>query len=98
MALPVFQTSIQELSMMQTRWASQLNPVLNNPTTNPIVLKGVSLVTGVNVINTGLVSTLQGWIVSDINAAITVYRSAPKAPLTLTLTCSGPATADILVF
>jgi microcystin-dependent protein len=29
MALPIFQTAIQELSLLQTRWAALLNPLLN---------------------------------------------------------------------
>lgn len=99
MALPTFQKQgDQPFMLMQTAWSGQLNPIISNPLTNPTILKGVSLASGVNVINTTLTTTLQGWIVSDITAAVTLYRSAPKAPLTLTLTCSGTATCDLVVF
>lgn len=84
--------------LMQTKWASQLNPVLANPATNASILKNVPLIAGINVINHLLGETLQGWIVTDINATCTIFRSAPKNDLTLTLTVSAPAIADILVF
>ncbi len=99
MALPIYQSQgDQPLMLLQTNWASQLNPIISNPLTNPRILKGVVLTTGVNTINTGLVNTLQGWFLSDITTAVTVYRSSPKAPLTLTLTASGSTTCDIVVF
>lgn len=98
MALPIYKDSSTPFQLMQSQWSSQLNPVLSNPITNPRLLKSIALASGVNVINTGLQDTLIGWFISDINAAITIYRSAPKAPLTLTLTSSGAATADIVVF
>lgn len=100
--LPNFQSTVDNINtpfqLMQSKWSGILNPILANPLTNPRILKSVVLASGINVINTGLADTLQGWFVTDINAAITIYRSQPKAPLTLTLTCSGIATADIAVF
>lgn len=98
MSLPIFQSDNTPFQLMQSKWASQLNPVLNNPATSPRILKGVSLVSGNNVINTGLTETLQGWYIVDLTAAVTIYRSSAKAPLTLTLNSSGTATADIAVF
>lgn len=98
MALPIFQTDIRQLSMMQTRWASELNPLLANPINNASILKGVSLVTGVNVINHKLGRILQGWVITDRDSGATIYRSAPKNDLTLTLTSSGAAVVDIMVF
>lgn len=99
MALPVFQTSIRELSMMQTQWSSQLNPVLGLPLLNgPSTLKNITIKSGSNVINHLLGKTPQGWLVIDQNAAITLYRSAPFNDLTLTLTSSGAATISLIVF
>jgi hypothetical protein len=86
------------LDQMQTKWAAQINPVLASPTNNSSILEGVKLVSGVNVINHLLGRPMQGWIITDINAAITVYRSAPMNNLTLTLTASGAATVNIEVF
>lgn len=98
MALPIFQTSIRELSMMETQWASQLNPILSNPMTSPSILKSVSLISGSNVVNHLLGKTMQGWFITDINAAVTVYRSQPFNDLTLTLVSSGPAVVTLAVF
>jgi len=98
MALSVYQDTNKSLMLLQTNWTSQLNPVLANPMTNIKVLKGIILVTGTNVINTLLGQTLQGWFITDIDAAITLYRSAPFSNLTLTLISSGPAIANIAVF
>lgn len=86
------------LPLMQTQWASYINPLLDNPLTNGIFLPNISLVTGANVINHLLGRKMQGWILSDINAAVTVFRSAPFNNLTLTLTASGPAVVNIYGF
>lgn len=83
--------------LAQNRWSSQLNPILANPL-NGISIIQVALVAGVNVINHKLGKVQQGWIFTDIDAAITAYRSAPFNNLTLTLTCSGPANVNIGVF
>lgn len=98
MALPIFQTTNRDLSMMQTQWASQLNPVLANPTTNLSVLSNIVLKSGNNVINHKLGQTQQGWILTDIQGAATIYRSAPFNDLTLTLNSSAPVTVSIGVF
>lgn len=82
----------------QSQWASQINPVLNNPLNSVSVLKSVALVSGVNKISHKLGRVQQGWFLTDINAAITYYRSEPFNDLSLTLTCSGAAIANIGVF
>ena len=86
------------LTQMQQQWAAELNPVIANPTTNPGLLTNITLKTGVNVINHLLGRMQQGWTLTDVNAAITVYRSAPFNALTLTLTASAPAVVNIEVF
>lgn len=96
--LPQFQTNIRELSQMQTQWGSQLNPILANPSSNMAILKNISLSTGTNVINHLLDRTQQGWIITDINAAVTIYRSQPFNDKTLTLVSSGAATVSLGVF
>lgn len=82
----------------QPRWASELNPLLAQPLSSANILDGVKLVSGSNVINHLLGRMMQGWFLSDINAAVTVYRSAVMNDLTLTLTSSGAATVNIVVF
>jgi hypothetical protein len=98
MGLPIQQTNILPLSLMQNTWSAQLNPVLANPVTNPGLLTGISIVSGVNVINHKLGRPMQGWKVTDINAAITLYRSQPFNSSTLTLTASGAAIINLEVF
>lgn len=80
------------------RWASQLNPLLQNPLSSASFLENVSLTMGANTLNHMLGRQMQGWFITDINAAVTIYRSAPLNNLTLTLTASGPAIVSIGVF
>lgn len=82
----------------QTKWKSQLDPLLATPILTGTLLQNITLISGVNVINTKLGVTPQGWVITDSNAAVTVYRSAPFTSLTLTLTSSGNATVSIWVF
>lgn len=98
MALPIFQTKDNSLSLMQTRWASQLNPLLANPANNASILKGISLTIGSNVINHKLGHILQGWQIVDIDGVANIYRSAAKNDLTLTLTSDADVTVDLVVF
>ena len=98
MALTYFQSTVQPLQLMQTQWQSQLNPVLANPLTNPRILKNVALIDGVTVINHGLGAVQQGWIISDINAAASIYRSAPFNNLTLSLTSSAACVVNLVVY
>jgi hypothetical protein len=85
-------------NLASTRWASTLNNVLANPLTNPVIIEEIKLVTGENTINHTIGRQLQGWFLTDLNAPVSVYRSQPLNPLTLTLTSSGPATCNIVVF
>ena len=98
MALTYFSTDLQEFSRMQTQWQSQLGPLLANPFNNSQLLLNITLTTGVNVINHKLGRMQAGWIQTDINAAITLFRSAPLSTTTLTLTASGPAIVSLEVF
>lgn len=84
--------------LMLTQWASQLNPVLSNPTTNPTLLTGIPLNNGVTVINHRLGRKLQGWKVIDIDGAANIYRSAALSALTLTLTSSAAVNVSLEVF
>lgn len=98
MALPQFQSTDQVLQLMQSKWASEINPVLSNPSLQSILLKDVSLINGVTVVNHRLGRNLQGWRIADINGAAQIYRSAPKNALTLTLTSNAAVTVTLEVF
>lgn len=86
---------------MQTAWATQLNPIIELPMNQGILLKGINLSTGNNVINHKLGRALQGWVISRPRAAATVFEpltvnNTPK--LTLNLTSSAPVIIDLWVF
>lgn len=96
--LPIFKSDDINLMLMQTKWKSELDPILSNPMTDMFILKNVSLAVGSNVINHKLGRTQQGWFLTDINGTGTVYRSAGFNDLTLTLTSSAAVTVSIGVF
>lgn len=88
----------QDLDMMQTKWASILNPVIANPLTNPHRLTRILLINGSTTINHGLEQMQQGWIITDMSAGAKIYRSQPFNAKTLTLTSDTAVTVDIVVF
>lgn len=99
--LPTFQNDDKDFQLLQSRWATIINPVVNNPVNNATILKGVALSTGSNVINHLMSRKLQGWSIVRINAAATVYdtQDSNQTPnQTLVLVSSAPATVDIMVF
>jgi hypothetical protein len=85
-------------SLANPKWAASLNPILAKPLTSSQTLKGIVLAEGSNVILHKLARQMQGWYITDLNAAVTIYRSAPFNSTTLTLTASGAATVNIEVF
>lgn len=86
------------LDMMQDRWASELDPILRNILVNGLLVDNITIKSGANVINHRLGRKPQGYIIADINAAVTLYRSQPFNNLTLTLTSNGNATISLWVF
>lgn len=96
--LPFIKTDNREFNQLQTKWASELNPLLAKPLSDANILKGIKLVSGDNVINHKLGRTMQGWIISDITDHIGICRSAPFNDLTLTLNSTGTVTVDLVVF
>lgn len=97
-SLPQFQSDDRDFQLMQSAWATLLNPMLSNPSLQCILLKDVALASGANVINHRLGRKPQGWRIVDINGAATIYRSANFNNLTLTLTSSAPVQISIEVF
>jgi hypothetical protein len=98
MALPIFQDPNKNLMLMQTKWKSEIDPTLAIPLLGGLQLKSQVLAAGVNVITHKLGRMMQGWIVTDQNAAVVPYRSAPLSATTLTLTASGPVTINLWVY
>lgn len=97
MALPQRLT----LTQTQSQWASQLDPIIANPTTNPGILKSISLATGSNAVNHLLGRNLQGWKIIRQRAAASIYDtqdSNPTPQLTLVLVSTAPVVIDLEVF
>jgi hypothetical protein len=84
--------------LLQTKWKSTLDSLLKRPMSSSLLLTGISLVAGDNVINHRLDRVPQGWLVVDTTAAVSIYRAAPMNLLTLTLNASAPSTVSLLVF
>jgi hypothetical protein len=100
-SLPIFQTSSKDLSLLQTNWAQQLNPIIEKPTNQSNILKSVSLTTGTNVINHLLGRTLQGWKIVRQRALATIYDNQDnnQSPqITLFLVSSANVSIDLEVF
>lgn len=85
-------------TLASDRWATDINPVLQLPPNQGLLLKNIPLATGVNVINHLLGRNQQGWILTDMDAPVTVYRSQPFNNLTLTLTSSGNVNVSIWAY
>lgn len=81
-----------------TKWKSELDPLLANPLNSVLLLKNIALISGVTVINHRLNAQLQGWFITDINGAATIYRSAPLSDTTLTLTSNAAVTVSLGVY
>ncbi len=90
------------LPMMQTTWASQLDPIISNPILNGNILKNVALSAGANQINHLLGRNLQGWYVIRMRnnfAQIYDTQDSNQLPsLTLSLVSSASVNVDIAVF
>lgn len=101
MSLPIQHTDDQDLMLLQTKWSSAINPVINQPWNSGVILKSVVLATGSNTINHKLGRALQGWVVIRMRSSATVYDtqdSNTMPALTLKLTASANVTVDLLVF
>lgn len=101
MQLPFFQTAVKELSLLQTKWKSILDPVLANSLCLTTVLPNIKLVPGTNVINHLLGRKLLGWIVIRIDGIATLYDTQDlnqHQDLTLMLVCSAGVTVTLEVF
>ena len=99
--LPYFQTSLPELSKLQTTWASQINPVLTTPLLQGIILPNVTLVIGNNVVNHLLGRKLQGWFIvrQRSTAAVHDTQDSNQTPtLTLQLASNAVVVVDLYVF
>lgn len=95
--LSLLLTDSRELNQVQQNIKNVLQPVFNNPMLFGVSRQSVVVGSGSNVIEHGLGHDVNGWIVTDINAAVTLYRSASNAQ-TITLVSSGTATVDLYIY
>ncbi len=101
MSLPSFNTSDRILSMMQSQWAAQLDPLLACPLVNGRLIQSVTLTTGNNTINHKLSRKLVGWIVVGQTAASSFYDNQSTnqmSDMTLILNSSAPCVVSLWVF
>lgn len=104
MSLTKFHTNIKELALLMTSWPSLIDPVLQDPTNNGILLNGannagIALAASKPLAINHLLSRMQqGWIVVDNSANSVVWRTQPFNDKTLTLESSADTTVKLLVF
>lgn len=101
MQLPIFQTPLKDLSLMETKWASIINPFISNPSLSSSIINNVSLKNGTTVINHLLGRKLQGWRLCRVRGPATIYDNQDKnqtPELTLVLISNAVVDVDIEVF
>lgn len=87
--------------LANTKWAAEINPIIDNPVNSMSIIENVPLVIGANVINHLLGHTLTGWTILRKRAACNVYDtqdSNASPDLTLQLVSDAIASVDIGVF
>lgn len=101
MALPIYKSDDQSFTLMQTSWATQLNPVITLPQSSGVILKNVKLSIGDNTIDHRLGRELQGWQLIRVRAAAIIYDKQDSNQLkskTLVLNSSAAVVVDLFVF
>ncbi len=100
MSLPQFNTSDRILSMMQSRWASQLDPVVENPLLKGVILKDVTLAIGDNTVDHKLQRVPQGYLVIDMKDVFSqIFRKESSMPtLNIILNSSALTVVTLYVF
>ncbi len=102
MSLPTYHTDDVSFQLMQSQWASQLNPLLASPLSNGVYLRAVALLTGDNAVMHRLGRKPQGWLViRQYNAYAGLFDKQADNQMpqsTLVLNASGPTTVDLYVF
>lgn len=98
--LPLIQTAIRELQMLQSQWKAQIDPVISNSLIDGNQLKNISLVIGNNVINHKLARNYQGYIITGLrqNFSQIVESPSQRPDLNIILTSSAACTIDLYVF
>ena len=97
--LPVYQGGDQPFQLMQSNWASQLNPLLANTLTQGRQVDSVTISSGSPAVINHLLNRMQiGWFLVDNNAPAQIARIAPLNNKTLTLSSDAAVTVSIWVY
>lgn len=85
--------------LMQKQWASQLNPLLDNPIIQGFSISNISLVANVPItLNHYLGRQMQGWFITDINSNAIIWRTKPMNSQTLTLEANANTVVSLWIF
>lgn len=96
--LPILKSDDQTFMLMQSRWSSEINPLLSKPIIKGLALKDVSLLVGDNNINHLLQDMQQGYLITNQNASANIYRSKPFDERILTLNSDAVVKIDLWVY
>ena len=95
MNLPIYKDDNQPFQLMQSRWASILNPIISNfevSNQNPLIngkfVSSVTLNRGENTFSHFLGRKPVGWLATDINGASILFRSQQFNDQTISITSS----------
>lgn len=88
----------KSFELLQTKWKSILDPVIKNPLNGMSILKNIPLIIGETKISHLLGEIQHGWVIVDISATATIYRSQPLNTSFLYLTSNAVVTVSIGVF
>jgi hypothetical protein len=84
--------------LAQDRWKTILQPLLDSPTLQGNNLTGIALINGSTTVNHLLGRVQQGWILTDVNGAATIYRSGSFNATSMVLVSNAAVTVNIYVF
>ena len=94
-------TEDAEVNRLQSHIKTALNPLLELPISDGVMLKDQTIETTDTEINHGLGREYEGFIITRLKTNATIYESAtdnPSKSLYILLKASGTATADIYIF
>jgi hypothetical protein len=101
MKLPILFSEDTVLQLLQSKWSSIINVILDNPSNQASLIQNVSLINGTTTINHFLGRKLKGWRVVGISAAATIYdaQAINQTPqLTLKLVSNAACIIQLEVF
>ena len=94
----VVNTQDYTIKRLQDNIAKAVNPLLRAPITYGLLLQGVSLAAGDNLVATGLGRSYISFFVGNMNAAVSIYaKTSPDNTKYLNLNSSVACTVDIWV-